>query len=116
MEEVKRLLYAGGSFLTGDLIADAVLDYAAELANAGKAVRLDVPSLDLEQRHERVSMVVGPASQIFVEPVSVGQEMEDETFLAELRHKTHVLRSKSGTGDGGDAAGDGGDAAAFATP
>lgn len=109
MEGVKRLLYAGGSFLTGDHIADAVLDYAAELANAGKAVRLDVPALDLEQHPEWVSMVVGPASQIFAEPVSVGQEMEDETFIAELRRKTSVLRSKSGTGDGGDAS-------AFATP
>jgi len=109
VEGVKRLLYAGGSFLTGDHIADAVLDYAAELANAGKAVRLDVPALDLEQHAEWVSMVVGPASQIFAEPVSVGQEMEDETFIAELRRKTSVLRSKSGTGDGGDAS-------AFATP
>lgn len=114
MGEVKRLLYAGGSFLTGDLIADAVLDYAAELANAGKAVRLDVPALDLEQRPERVSLVVGPASQIFAEPVSTGQEMEDEAFTRQLRRKTNVLRSKSGTGDGGD--GDGGDASAFATP
>lgn len=111
---MKRLLYGGGSFVTGDRIADAVLDYAAELANAGKAVRLDVPALDLEQREEHVSMVVGPASQIFAEPVSVGQEMDDEPFITQLRRKTSVLRSKSGTGDGGDAAGDGGDAAAFA--
>jgi hypothetical protein len=109
VERVKRLLYAGGSFLTGDRIADAVLDYAAELANAGKAVRLDVPALDLEQNQEWVSMVVGPASQIFAEPVSVGQEMEDETFITQLRRKTNVLKRKSGTGDGGDAS-------AFATP
>ena len=95
--------------MTGDRIADAVLDYAAELANAGKAVRLDVPALDLEQNQEWVSMVVGPASQIFAEPVSVGQEMEDETFITQLRRKTNVLKRKSGTGDGGDAS-------AFATP
>jgi len=99
---VKRLLYAGGSFLTGDRIADAVLDYAAELANAGRAVRLDVPALDLEQHQEWVSMVVGPASQIFAEPVSVGQEMEDETFLTQLRRRTGVLKRTSGTDDGDD--------------
>lgn len=103
MAQVKRILYAGGSFLTGDGIADAVLDYAAELANAGKAAKLDVPALDLEQKPERVSLLVGPASQILAEPVSLGQEIEDEAFTAQLRRKTKVLQSKSGTGDGGDA-------------
>lgn len=101
---MKRILYAGGSFLTGDDIADAVLDYAAELANAGKAARLDVPALDLEQRPERVSLVVGPASQLLAEPVAVGQEMQDDAFTRLLQRKTRVLQSKSGTVDGGDAA------------
>ena len=103
VDRVKRLLYAGGSFLTGDRIADAVLDYAAELANAGKAARLEVPALDLEQQHERISLIVGPASQIIAEPVTVGQEMDDEAFTAQLRRKTSVLRRKSGTDEGGDA-------------
>ena len=109
MGSVKRLLYAGGSFVTGDRIAEAVLAYAAELANAGKAVKIDVPALDLEQQRERVSLVVGPASQILAEPVELGLELEDEAFTSQLRRKTSVLRSKSGTGEGGDAA-------AFATP
>ena len=103
MARVKRILYAGGSFLTGDGIAEAVLDYAAELANAGKAAKLDVPALDLEQRQERVSLVIGPASQLMAEPVAVGQEIEDETFTQQLRRMTRVLQSKSGTADGGDA-------------
>ena len=106
---VKRLRYAGGSFVTGDRIADAVLAYAAELANAGKAVKLDVPALDLEQQRERVSIVVGPASQILAEPVEVGVEIEDEFFTEQLRRKTNVLRSKTGIGQGGDAS-------AFSTP
>ncbi len=101
---VKRILYAGGSFLTGDGIAEAVLDYAAELANAGKAARLEVPALDLEQRPEQVSLVIGPASQLMAEPVSLGQEIDDDTFTRQLRRKTRVLQSKSGTADGGDAA------------
>ena len=99
---MKRVLYAGGSFLTGDDIADAVLDYAAELANAGKAARLDVPALDLEQQPERVSLVIGPASQLLSEPIAVGQELEDETFTEAIRRQTHVLQRKSGTNDGAD--------------
>jgi len=99
---MKRVLYAGGSFLTGDDIADAVLDYAAELANAGKAARLDVPALDLEQQPERVSLVIGPASQLLSEPIAVGQELEDPPFTQRVRRQTHVLQRKSGTADGGD--------------
>jgi glycine/D-amino acid oxidase-like deaminating enzyme len=100
---VKRLRYAGGSFVTGDRIADAVLAYAAELANAGKAVKLDVPAMDLEQQRERVSIVIGPASQIIAEPVVLGVEMDDEIFTEQLRRKTSVLQSKTGTGQAGDA-------------
>ncbi len=103
MARVKRILYAGGSFLTGDSIADAVLDYAAELANAGKAAKLDVPALDLEQQPEQVSLVIGPASQLLAEPIAVGQEIEDAAFTRQLQRRILVLQSKSGTIDGGDA-------------
>lgn len=96
---MKRILYAGGSFLTGDSIADAVLDYAAELANAGKAAKIDVPALDLEQRPERVLLVIGPSSQLMAEPVSLGQEIDDEAFRLQLVLKTRVLQSKSGTAE-----------------
>lgn len=104
MGRVKRVLYAGGSFLTGDGIAEAVLDYAAELANAGKAAKVDVPALDLEQRPEHVLLLIGPSSQLLAEPIVVGQEVEDEEFTLELRRRTRVLQSKVGTIDGGDAA------------
>ncbi|HEY4153736.1 MAG TPA: hypothetical protein VGM38_10495 [Pseudolysinimonas sp.] len=101
---MKRILYAGGSFLTGDRIAEAVLEYAAELANAGKAAKLDVPVLDLEQRPEQVSLVIGPSSQLLAEPITVGQEIDDEAFTQRVRRMTHVLQTKSGTADGGDSA------------
>jgi hypothetical protein len=101
---MKRILYAGGSFLTGDGIADAVLDYAAELANAGKAAKLVVPALDLEQRPEFVALVVGPSSQLLAEPVAMGHELDDEEFTEALLLRTRLLREKSGMVDGGDVA------------
>jgi hypothetical protein len=96
-------LYAGGWFLTGDTIADAVLDYAAELANAGKAAKVDVPTLDLEQNPQKVILVLGPSSQLLAEPIALGRELEDEPFAVELRRRTRVLQTKSGTIYGGDA-------------
>jgi len=104
VEEMKRIRYAGGSFVTGDAIADAMLDFAAELANAGKAAKLVVPSLDLEQRAEVVALVIGPSSQLLAEPVAGDSEMLDEDFTAELRLRTRVLQEKSGMVNGGDAA------------
>jgi hypothetical protein len=101
---MKRILYAGGSFLTGDDIADAVMDYAAELANAGKAAKLVVPALDLEQRPEFVSLVIGPSSQLMAEPVATGREIDDEEFTDALLLRTRLLREKSGMVDGGDVA------------
>lgn len=101
---MKRILYAGGSFITGDDIADAVFEYAAELANAGRSAMLEVPSLDLEQQPDRVGLVIGPASQLMSESVAAEREMADEVFTAILQRKTRVLQSKSGTADGDDAA------------
>ncbi len=101
---MKRIMYAGGSFMTGDDIADAVLDYAAELANAGKAATLRVPTLDLEQEPESVSLVVGPSSQLLAEPVAAGHELSDDAFIETLRLRTRLLREKSGMVDGGDVA------------
>jgi hypothetical protein len=104
VEEMKRILYAGGSFITGDGIADAVMDYAAELANAGKAAKLVVPALDLEQRPESVALVIGPSSQLLAEPVAVGHEITDDAFTDALNLRIRLLREKSGMVDGGDVA------------
>ncbi len=101
---MKRIRYAGGSFVTGDGIADALLDFAAELANAGKAAKLEVPARDLEQRAAVVALVIGPSSQLMAEPVAGESEMLDEEFTTELRLRTRVLQEKSGTVNGGDAA------------
>lgn len=90
--------------MTGDGIADAVLGYAAELANAGKAANVDVPAVDLEQRSQLVSLVIGPSSQLMAEPVTADRELEDEAFADKLVRRTRVLQSKSGTFDGGDLA------------
>ena len=101
---MKRILYAGGSFMTGDGIADAVMDYATELANAGKAAKLVVPALDLEQRPELVALVIGPSSQLLAEPVALGHEIDDQAFVEALQLRTQLLREKSGMVDGGDVA------------
>ena len=49
---MKRLHHAGGSVLTGDALADAVLDYARALGNRDLLDVVDIPVIN-----ERIGLV-----------------------------------------------------------
>ena len=86
-----RLEYAGGTILTGSLIADAVLRYAAALSDADLATPLDVPGRTNEGVEGRFQILLGPASQIMVEPTDDPGEIVDAEFLAETNRLIDVL-------------------------
>jgi hypothetical protein len=65
---MRRIRYAGGTFLTGDREAEAILRYAAALANANRAAPLSVPGLDEDGHVDHYEILMGPASQIMAEP------------------------------------------------
>lgn len=88
---MKRLTYAGDSFLTGDAIADALLDYATTLARADVADHVVVPGLSRDGARTRFDIVVGPASQLIAEQVEgVGEELVDDAFVADLAHRSRL--------------------------
>lgn len=88
---MKRIRYAGGSFLTGDAIADALLDYATALARAGTADHVIVPGLGADEAPTSVDVVVGPASQLIAEHEESGaEEPHHEEFVADLRRRTRL--------------------------
>jgi hypothetical protein len=90
---MKRVHYAGQNFLTGDSIADALMEYATMLARRARADRVDVPVM-ADGRIQRMAVVLGPASQILAEPVDNGREDPvDEELIGELRRRTALLRS-----------------------
>src|SRR5690606_32012646 len=91
---MKRVSYAGGEFLTGDLIPDALLDYAAALARAGQADHVAAPGIGGDDRVTRFDLVVGPASQLIAESLEVaGEELEAEEFVAELELRGRRARA-----------------------
>ncbi len=91
---MKRVAYAGGSFLTGDTIADALLDYAAVLARAGQADRVTVPGIGADDRVTEFDMVVGPASQLIAEAVELaGEELDAPDFVADLEVRARRARA-----------------------
>jgi hypothetical protein len=105
MEHMKRVSYAGGSFVSGDDIVHAVTRFAAANANASRSAEIEVPALDVDGRYQTIGIVLGPSSQLFYEPVVSQHELEDEEFVARTDALTQQLvsSSESARGVGGDA-------------
>jgi hypothetical protein len=86
-----RLEYAGGAILTGSAIADALLRYAAALARANTAISLEVPGRTTEGVEGTFQILLGPSSQILVEPTGDPEELVDEEFLDGLERRIQLL-------------------------
>ena len=93
---MKRVSYAGGSFVSGDRIVDAVSRFAAANANAKRAAEVQVPAMNLDGTVQNIGIVVGPASQLFSEPVIARDELEDEEFVERIESLTRDLVKNSG--------------------
>jgi len=88
---MKRIFYAGGSALTTDSLADAVLDYAEALAKSPQAADVVKIPIVLDSGHAGIAtMLVGPASQLFT--VSEDAELltvpDDAEIVDELRKRS----------------------------
>lgn len=69
---MQRVFYSGGSFLTSDHIAEAVLDYAMALAKAPLADVVHVPIVDEQTSRQTVATIlIGPASQLLSVPAEI---------------------------------------------
>jgi hypothetical protein len=68
---MRRIIYAGSWFYTGDAIAEAFVRYAAALARAETAGVIEFPGRDAAGDVQRLQVLIGPASQLFVENAEV---------------------------------------------
>lgn len=88
---MKQINYSGRDLLTGDRIADAIMNYATALARRTRADRVDVPVI-VAGRLTHVELILGPASQILVEAVDNDTEDPiDDTLVQELELRTARL-------------------------
>jgi hypothetical protein len=100
---MKQLTYAGGEVLTGDAIAEAVMDFAEELARHDDAAQITFPALSEDGSIVETTLLIGPASQIVVRAVEVEyDELVDDAAVQELRARIRQVRSGPSTGDHGD--------------
>lgn len=89
---MRRIVYAGTVFYTGDAIAEALLEYARSLAVHDVADTVFVPGRTAQGDLDRVEVLVGPASQIVSEPAElIGPELEDPELVRRLREEAANL-------------------------
>jgi hypothetical protein len=80
-------------FVTGDREAEALVRYAAALANVDRAAGLRVAGLDDRGRIDEYELLLGPASQLLVEPAdSVGDLPDPAGLLAEVERRIDELQ------------------------
>jgi hypothetical protein len=79
---MRQITYAGGTFLTGDAIAEALMEYAAALANADRAATVHVPAVDNGDITD-VNVLIGPASQLMAEKVVHAGPEPDGTAIVD---------------------------------
>lgn len=93
---MKRIFYAGGSVVTGDLTADAVLRYAQALAQREASDIIDIPIFVAGGSSGRAQLLIGPTSQLLIATETPRhEEVDDVAFLQQIDDKMEwLLRSK----------------------
>ncbi|WIB60163.1 hypothetical protein DEJ13_17250 [Curtobacterium sp. MCLR17_007] len=83
---MKHINYDGSKILTGDDVADAVIEYAAALAGGDRADTVAVPAVAHDGTMTTTKILIGPASEVVVEDADEDElEMENDEFVARLR-------------------------------
>jgi hypothetical protein len=91
---MQRIYFCTGtSFLTGDDIALALLEYAWALSQHSRHDLVQVPTRSSDGSSGRSTLLIGPESQISAEDVrSSLSEVRDEELVLSLRARTSQLR------------------------
>lgn len=94
---MKRVSYAGETFLIADDTADALMHLTAALGRAQNAQVVELPTVDARGKLQVVLIVVGPASQLMATPEeSIYEEPESSAIVAELEARTQATRANYG--------------------
>lgn len=89
---MRIIFYAGDEYLTGDDIADALLEYSRALGDDDRAEIIEIPVRNDGGQVVSAKFLIGPASQIVTEAVDGrGPEVVDIELVARLRQLTRAV-------------------------
>lgn len=95
---MKALTTRVGTYVTGDAVADAVLDYGLALARARQVDLVDVPFRATGGEIARVQFRIGWMSDVdVVNDGHRGPEVTDDAATAELRARERALHPRGDT-------------------
>lgn len=90
---MRKVHYAGGYVLTGDLLCKALLRYARALARINQADVVTIPVIDEDGLGGYAHLLIGPASQLFSTPVRTSvPDPESMETVDSLEQKTAELQ------------------------
>ena len=90
---MKRLQQAGGTVLTGDALADAVLEYARALGNRHTIDLVDIPVVNERRGRVHAQILVGSGIQLMsVSASSMSPELLDQAAVDAIRRQAADLR------------------------
>jgi hypothetical protein len=86
---MERIHYAGSSFVTGDLIARALIDYAHFLTAHNTSASVDIPIRRADGTVGRANFLLGPTSQLVSESEgSKFSELFDDDLVTLLHDRS----------------------------
>ena len=68
---MKRISYAGGSIITGSAVAEALLEFATNVASDANSVAVDIPVLESDGETTTHTILLGPSTQFDVSEVDL---------------------------------------------
>ena len=100
---MRIIIYAGDEYLTGDDIADALLQYSRALGDDDRAEIIEIPVRNENGEAVSAKFLIGPASQIVTEAVDApGPELVDTELVERLRRLTASIEKPTSSPLAGD--------------
>ncbi|WP_350353257.1 hypothetical protein ABS642_10290 [Microbacterium sp. A8/3-1] len=87
---MRIIIYAGDEYLTGDDIADALLQYSRALGDDDRAEIIEIPVRNENGEVVSAKFLIGPASQIVTEAVDVPSPELVDIELVERLHRLTI--------------------------
>lgn len=91
---MKHVTYAQKSLLMGDDVADELLAYAAQLADAGSADNVEVNAVGIDGEEVTATFVLGNGIDLMAETTtSQLPEPDNSAVLAYIRERSETIRA-----------------------
>jgi hypothetical protein len=96
---MKRIHYAGTSFVTGDAIARALIAFAHRLTEQNTSDVVEIPIARIDGSLDRIEILLAPGGMIFETEPTLTRDVVDDGVVEDLRQRAaRLLASRPAAG------------------